>query len=315
MKLASYFGGKGSCYQHIINVIPPHKVFISSHMGQCGVMRNKRPALMNIGFDLDVSVLRYMGEAGRTNSVDMSYFDQHRDSDPDYLFLWMIGEGMDPMQSFLTALELGTATGQWFRTTQSKITTAAAAVENNCGIRRYIMACGDSVSWLEKARLERDVFVYSDPPYTLNERGHNRYRFDYTHHDHVQLLDCLTSLDCYVAISGYDNELYRERLSNWSHIEFDAQTRGGVRREHLWFNYPHPEQLHDYRYLGDNKMERQCIKRSRNNVMRKLERMDVRERNALLNEIEKVYLKRSQKELPSMAVKNNCVGSEVIKNG
>jgi DNA adenine methylase len=52
-----YPGGKGKTYQHVINVMPPHRVYIETHLGGGAVMRHKRPAARNIGIDADLKVV------------------------------------------------------------------------------------------------------------------------------------------------------------------------------------------------------------------------------------------------------------------
>lgn len=52
-----YPGGKGKAYQHIINLMPPHRVYIETHLGGGAVMRQKRPAERNIGIDADCRVI------------------------------------------------------------------------------------------------------------------------------------------------------------------------------------------------------------------------------------------------------------------
>lgn len=52
-----YPGGKGKCFQRLINLMPPHATYIESHLGGGAVMRNKRPALRSIGIDADESVI------------------------------------------------------------------------------------------------------------------------------------------------------------------------------------------------------------------------------------------------------------------
>lgn len=52
-----YPGGKGKTYQHVINVMPPHRVYIESHLGGGAVMRNKRPTARNIGIEADPHVV------------------------------------------------------------------------------------------------------------------------------------------------------------------------------------------------------------------------------------------------------------------
>lgn len=57
--MTSYDGGKGGAgvTQWIINQIPPHRVFISAFLGNCAVMRAKRPALLNLGIEIDETVI------------------------------------------------------------------------------------------------------------------------------------------------------------------------------------------------------------------------------------------------------------------
>lgn len=52
-----YPGGKGKCYQRLINLMPPHQTYIESHLGGGAVMRNKKAAQRSIGLDLDARVI------------------------------------------------------------------------------------------------------------------------------------------------------------------------------------------------------------------------------------------------------------------
>jgi DNA adenine methylase len=53
----AYDGGKGKLYQQIINLIPPHTTYIEPFLGGGAVALKKRPALLNIGLDLDSGAL------------------------------------------------------------------------------------------------------------------------------------------------------------------------------------------------------------------------------------------------------------------
>ncbi len=53
----NYPGGKGLHYQRIINLMPPHEVYIETHLGGGAIMRKKRPARRNIGIELDAEVI------------------------------------------------------------------------------------------------------------------------------------------------------------------------------------------------------------------------------------------------------------------
>ncbi|MBJ2260006.1 DNA adenine methylase [Pseudomonas psychrophila] len=52
-----YPGGKGKCYQRLINLMPPHQTYIESHLGGGAVMRHKKAAQRSIGLDLDATVI------------------------------------------------------------------------------------------------------------------------------------------------------------------------------------------------------------------------------------------------------------------
>jgi DNA adenine methylase len=52
-----YDGGKGTCYAQIINLMPPHRRYIETHLGGGAVMRHKRPALEQVGIERDPAVV------------------------------------------------------------------------------------------------------------------------------------------------------------------------------------------------------------------------------------------------------------------
>src|SRR5689334_5396751 len=52
-----YPGGKGKCFQRIINLMPPHRVYIETHLGGGSVMLNKRAAQVSIGIDIDACLI------------------------------------------------------------------------------------------------------------------------------------------------------------------------------------------------------------------------------------------------------------------
>jgi site-specific DNA-adenine methylase len=150
---------------------------------------------------------------------------------------------------------------------------------------------GDAISLLPELVSKYDglrVFVYADPPYLGSVRS-SKYPI-YKHemmdeHAHSLLLAMLQGLPCMVALSGYFSSLYESSLQGWRTIDYNAQTRGGVRREWLWMNYPQPTELHDYRYLGENFREREKITRTKKRWRARLLRMTSLQRYALLSSI------------------------------
>lgn len=102
---------------------------------------------------------------------------------------------------------------------------------------------GDAVEFLcsfDYASAGR-VLIYSDPPYLHETRSSRaRYRHEYSVEDHKRLLMLLRDLpdNVSVILSGYPSELYDRMLHSWRSREFQAMTRGGVRTEKIWMNYP-----------------------------------------------------------------------------
>jgi DNA adenine methylase len=52
-----YPGGKGKCFQHILNIMPPHSIYVETHLGGGAVLRHKQPAHTTIGIDRDPRVI------------------------------------------------------------------------------------------------------------------------------------------------------------------------------------------------------------------------------------------------------------------
>ncbi|MFC1864072.1 DNA adenine methylase [Thermodesulfobacteriota bacterium] len=62
----NYPGGKGGVFQRLINLMPPHEVYIESYLGGGAVMRNKRPAGRNIGIEIDPKVIKMWEDINQT---------------------------------------------------------------------------------------------------------------------------------------------------------------------------------------------------------------------------------------------------------
>jgi len=146
----------------------------------------------------------------------------------------------------------------------------------------------DALEFLESYPFNGSELVYCDPPYMHETRTRkNLYRFEMTTQQHLELLNLCWKLPCKVMISGYWTRLYAEVLRKWNSISYQAVTRSGrMKTEWLWFNFPEPVALHDYRYLGGTFRERERIKRKKLRWANRLRTMPVLERRALLAALE-----------------------------
>lgn len=150
---------------------------------------------------------------------------------------------------------------------------------------------GCALDFLERVapRLDRNCFVYLDPPYLASVRKRQApiYRYEFAEvEQHERLLAVVQSLRANVALSGYWSRLYDRELSGWRRLDFESSTRAGLATESLWCNYPEPKELHDYRFLGTDRTDRQRIKRKKERFIGKLQRTPARERYAILAALE-----------------------------
>ena len=234
----NYPGGKngGGAFQKIICQMPPHDVYIEPFLGSGAVLRNKKPACINIGIDKDTAV------------VDAADYAVRMEMDAIKRFKYKV------------ALDL--------------------VVIHGCGIQ-----------FLESYKWKGRELVYCEPPYLLSTRRRRSpiYLHEFSEEDHKRLLSIIKRIPAMVMVSGYASELYARELHGWRCIEFEMMTRGGkLATECLWMNYKEPLELHDYRYLGENRTERQRIKRKCERWSKKLQHMPLLERQALLAAIEQM---------------------------
>ena len=258
----SYPGGKNGAgvYQKIINLMPPHDRYIEPFLGGGAVLKLKLPARENIGCDLVTSqVSAVSAELARSGVAAGSI---------------VTGDGGCRRGSPVPTM----------RTYTPDSTMEASSARKSDGIR-YRLFRGCAIALLQDAAAftARDL-VYCDPPYLMETRkGRKLYEYELSDVDHRRLLRCIQDLPCMVMISGYWSSLYADMLQGWNSISFEAMTRGGhTATEWLWFNFPPPLELHDYRYLGDNFRERERIKRKRLRWAARLQRMPILEKQSLL---------------------------------
>lgn len=270
----TYPGGKGALYQWLINHIPPHQTFISTHLGNCAVMRFKRPARQNIGIDLDAEVIEMWQQRAAVTTTNGDT------AAPPYM---AVAAAPDTIAIYGGA----SCAGVMSTTTTYDDDAGVTAIY---GGARYQFISADAVAWLDSYPWTGSEFVYADPPYlfeTRKQKDRAIYRHEYRYSDHMALLDVLFKLPCDVMVSGYRSELYDDMLRGWHSDTIEAMTRGGtMATEVIWMNYPPPKHLHDYRYLGGNYRERERIKKKKNRWAQRWAGMDRLERLAILAAIE-----------------------------
>lgn len=317
----SYPGGKNGAgvYQRIISLMPPHDVYIEPFLGGAAVMRLKRPARLNIGIDLvapselplrALNVGNVVEDLSVENGVAGSLIvndDGARRRRPAGMAMSAALAETDgtrvPPELTIAAGSAENGDGP----PASERTIAAGSARSDDGRRRPpseraippafspVSAMGpgfefrqtDGIEFLKRYPFQGRELVYCDPPYLMETRsGRRLYEFEMSSCSHRRLLRAIRKLPCMVMISGYRSEMYEDALAGWNVETYQAMTRGGTARtEYLWFNFPRPTALHDYRYLGSGFRERERIKRKKARWTARLKRLPLLERQALLSAI------------------------------
>lgn len=266
----SYPGGKAGAgvFQKIINLMPPHEVYIEPFLGGAAVMRLKRPARVNIGIDRDAaplgSAIAYFGGASSRNSNLVG--------SPDLAISAALGRNGDWRSPLAGSGEN--------RRRRSRESPETSMVD-----RPWCFLEGNALDFLRDYRFTGRELVYCDPPYLRSTRSSSKplYRFEMPDREHQAFLRILRRLPCMVMVSGYWSRMYADALKGWHSTSFQAMTRGGrPATEWIWMNFPPPVELHDYRYLGSTFRERERIGRKQKRWAERLRKMPVLERQALL---------------------------------
>lgn len=264
--VAGYPGGKasGAVWRRIINQIPPHDIYIEPFLGGGAVLYYKRPArLLDVGVDIN----------GVTIAHTQKYIVGPR---------LHVGDGLEYLRELLAAIKAP-------QRRRNPDVDGRRRWRQFPELATHAARTGDPAA----AR----VVVYCDPPYLLSSRRSQKRRYmweptDQVHDGqdddwHRQLLEVLNELPCAVLLSGYDSPLYRKHLKKWRATSYKAPIRGGnVATEFLWCNFPQPNELHDYRFLGDDRRQRERIKRKKDRWVNKLKVMPDLERYAILGALQ-----------------------------
>lgn len=252
---SSYPGGKSGAgvFQRLINLIPRHRILISAFAGHCGIVRNIQAAEMTIVIDPDETVCQWWDD-WRRGPKGRDLEVHHCDS-----IEWL---------RFRFGLTEYSATGSCDATRPATLNSGAPA----------------------------DAFIFCDPPYVISQRSHGKqYAHELCDDGHRRLLEVLTLIPASrasIMLCGYDSPIYAS-LDPWRSIDHRVPTRGGLQDERIWLNYRVPQFLHDYRYIGGTRRERERIRRRQINWLSQLNMMSDRERTAML-----AVLNNSDRDLP-----------------
>ncbi|MDR2513769.1 MAG: DNA adenine methylase [Christensenellaceae bacterium] len=256
--LLKYPGAKWSAASWIIPQLPAHEIYLEPFFGSGAIFFNKKPARLETINDRDhnvVNLFRVIRSQPEELAALIALTPWARE---EYEIACTALEALEACkhsdEADLYAARLflvrcwqafGTLTGQKTGWRHSATGRAPAMPQQWAKVpERIIQAAGrlmeaqiECMDALELIRKYNDpkCLIYADPPYVPGTRRKNIYAIEMNDAQHVELLEALAAHSGSVVLSGYDNELYNERLAGWQRIEKKAAAeRGQARIEVLW---------------------------------------------------------------------------------
>lgn len=255
-----YPGSKWSLAKWIIDFFPEHHSYLEPFLGSGAVLFNKPRSNIETVNDLDNNVINLFEwiKKDPERLAREIYFTPYARQVYEDVFAEVPKDSFEKAVNFYIRLNMG----HGFRTNGEKV-----GWKNDVQGREKAYAAQDWVNLPEKiihaaerlrgVQIENkpaveliqrfnysNVLIYADPPYVLGTRHGKQYRCEMSDSDHNDLLDVLLAHRGPVLLSGYDNDLYSDRLSGWYREERTSYSQVcSKKREVLWMNYEPKKQM------------------------------------------------------------------------
>ncbi len=252
--ITKYPGSKWSIADWIISYFPGHHSYLEPFFGSGAVLFNKPRSNIETVNDLDgnvVNLFEWIKKDPERLAHEIYYTPYARQVYED-AFASVPGDSFGRAVNFYIRLNMG----HGFRTDGGKVgwKNDVQGRERSCASQDWCNLPGKILQAAERLRgvqienrpaaeligrfNHKNVLVYADPPYLLGTRHGKRYFCEMDDRDHGELLDVLLAHKGPVLLSGYDNDLYNDRLRGWHREETICYSQAhNKKRELLWMNF------------------------------------------------------------------------------
>lgn len=250
--ILKYPGAKWRISGWIISHFPEHKVYLEPFFGSGAVFFNKQPAYIETINDIDgniVNLFRVCREHPEELSrlINLTPFARE-----EFQNCYEIENENEIERARRTLVRYHQSFGacnssrnSW-RNVQTHGGSRCATMWNdlpdiivNCceRLKNAQIEQTDAITLIERYN-NPNTLIYCDPPYLQNLRKKNMYAHEIRDAYHVQLLEVLKNSQSKIVLSGYDNEMYNEALTDWHTDEKETTVQMGLHRtEKLWMNF------------------------------------------------------------------------------
>ncbi len=249
-----YPGSKWSIARWIIDFFPEHHSYLEPFFGSGAVLFSKPRSNIETVNDLDgnvVNLFEWIKRDPEKLAHEIYYTPYARQVYED-AFAAVPEDSLQKAVNFYIRLNMGHGfhiTGGkvgWKNDVQGR--ERAYAATDWCNLPEKIIQAAERLRGVQIENrpavelIQRfnfpNVLIYLDPPYVLSTRCRKQYRFEMEDKDHNDLLDVCLAHKGPLILSGYDNDLYNDRLKGWHREETSCYSQIGTKtREVLWMNF------------------------------------------------------------------------------
>ncbi|QGQ95845.1 DNA adenine methylase [Paenibacillus psychroresistens] len=249
-RILHYPGSKWSIADWIISHMPPHKVYLEPYFGSGAVLFNKAPSTIETINDIDGEIVNlftvirnYPEEIARLIQLTPYARDEYNaahDISDDELerarrFLVRCWQAIRPKTNSKSGWRCRSTIRDAFHVKQW------CSLPDRFGLvaERLKQVQIENVPAEELLPRYRDaeVLIFADPPYVLSTRYDKIYKNEMSNDQHINLLNLLNEHPGPVLLTGYENQLYDDRLKHWTRREIAGKpVMGQPRTEVLWIN-------------------------------------------------------------------------------
>lgn len=264
--IVKYPGSKWSIANWIIGFFPEHHSYLEPFFGSGAVLFNKPKSNIETVNDLDGNVVNLFEwiKKDPERLAHEIYYTPYARQVYDEAFAAVPEDSLQKAVNFYIRLNMG----HGFRTSGEKVEwkndvqgrERAYAAKDWCDLPEKIMQAAERLRGVQienKQAVEliqrfnySNVLIYADPPYVLGTRHGKQYKCEMDDASHNELIDVLLEHKGPVILSGYDNDLYNDRLNGWHRKETTCYTQSRVRKkEILWMNFYQNRQMNVFDFL------------------------------------------------------------------
>lgn len=265
--IMKYPGSKWGLAKWIIDFFPEHHSYLEPFFGSGAVLFNKPRSRIETVNDLDdnvVNLFEWIKKDPEKLAHEIYYTPYARKVYED-VFAADPEDSLEKAVNFYIRLNMG----HGFRTNGEKVgwkndvqgRERAYASQDWCNLPEKIMQAAERLRGVQIENrpavelMERfnysNVLIYLDPPYVLGTRHGKQYRCELDDDGQAELLDAALAHKGPLLISGYDNDLYNDRLRSWHREETTNYSQVcSKKREVLWMNFKPEKQISLFEATG-----------------------------------------------------------------